>query len=158
MNKDEKTLRCIRDIANWLSCAFDPDDGCGFSYDLDKHGRKLNYSIVTLNNTIAPPLAQAAKLLKDPKLAEIANRAMSTVLVRRPAIDGKFYCKIHWNQLSDGKYVFSENKDQPAAGILLRRDFMPLIKNKATVNTPMVVNNIHIGDVCSTRERTSGAI
>ena len=37
-------------------------------------------------------------------------------------------------------------------------EHIPLIKNKATVNTPMVVNSIHIGDFCSTRERTSGAI
>ncbi|MBO5681705.1 MAG: hypothetical protein J6T08_08340, partial [Lentisphaeria bacterium] len=91
LNKDEKTLRCIRDIAKWLSCAFDPDDGCGFAYDLDRRGNKLNYSIVTLNNIIAPPLAQAAKLLNDPELAKIADRAMATVLVRRPAISGKFF-------------------------------------------------------------------
>ncbi|MBQ7207508.1 MAG: hypothetical protein IJS01_06880 [Lentisphaeria bacterium] len=91
LNRDEKTLRCIRDIARWISCAFDPEDGCGFAYDLDRKGRKLNYSIVTLNNIIAPPLAQAAELLKDPKLAEIANRAMAAVLVRRPGIDGKFF-------------------------------------------------------------------
>ncbi|MBQ9501287.1 MAG: hypothetical protein IJU70_03920 [Lentisphaeria bacterium] len=91
LNKDGKTLRCIRDIARWISCAFDPDDGCGFAYDLDRKGKKLNYSIVTLNNIIAPPLAQAAELLKDPKLAEIADRAMATVLVRRPGIDGKFF-------------------------------------------------------------------
>ena len=35
-----------------------------------------------------------AKLLNDPKLAEIANRAMATVLLRRPGIDGKYFAEI----------------------------------------------------------------
>ena len=116
LNRNAKTLRCIRAIANWLSNAFDSDDGCGFAYDLDKRGAKINYSLVTLNNTIAPPLAQAAKLLNDPKLAEIANRAMATVLLRRPAIDGKFFAEY---QVFLAEYLDTVDKNTPLSRHLL---------------------------------------
>ncbi|MBO7329031.1 MAG: hypothetical protein J6W00_09710, partial [Lentisphaeria bacterium] len=116
LNKDEKTLNCIRAIANWLSKAFDSDDGCGFAYDLSKHGKKMNWSLVTMNNTIAPPLAQAAKLLNDPKLAEIANRAMATVLLRRPGIDGKYFAEY---QVFLAEYLDTIDKKTPLSRQLL---------------------------------------
>lgn len=87
---DETLKPAIRAVARQTMLAFEPDDGSGFAYDLSHDGRKLNYAATYLNPTIAPPLAEAAVILKDTTIRDVARRAMAVSFLQHPGFTGKF--------------------------------------------------------------------
>ena len=90
VTRDEEVKPFIGNMARRILCGFDPAAACGFAYDVRDDGTKLNYSVVTLNPSIVPPLAEAAVILDDPVLYDAASRAMAVCFLRSPGIAGKF--------------------------------------------------------------------
>ena len=90
LTKEKSVKPFIRKIADRIRSAFTPDFGSGFAYDVDSSGRQMRFSVVTLNFCIASPLAEAALILKDPVLFDMARRGMAAGLLRHPGISGKF--------------------------------------------------------------------
>ncbi|MBQ7207667.1 MAG: hypothetical protein IJS01_07725 [Lentisphaeria bacterium] len=90
VSRDDALKPAIRRIADRIALAFEPWEGCGFTYDLRQDGRRLNYPVVYMNLTIAPALAEAAVILDDPKLYDIARRGAAAGLLRAPGFTGKF--------------------------------------------------------------------
>ncbi|MBQ7207513.1 MAG: hypothetical protein IJS01_06905 [Lentisphaeria bacterium] len=87
---DETVKPFIGNIARRILRGFDPEAGCGFVYNLREDGTRINFSLVTMNPTIVPPLAEAAVILDDPELYDAASRGMAAMLLRSPGISGKF--------------------------------------------------------------------
>ncbi|MBR7104349.1 MAG: hypothetical protein IKC65_05350 [Lentisphaeria bacterium] len=87
---DEAVRPVIKNVARQIAKAFDPTEGCGFYYDIRKDGKKLNYAVVYMNLTIVPALAEAAVILNDPALYDIARRGAAAGLLRAPGFSGKF--------------------------------------------------------------------
>jgi hypothetical protein len=87
---DESAKPVIRRTAMRILAAFEPNEGCGFAYDIREDGTKVNYPVVYMNLTICPALAEAAVILDDAQLYDVSRRGIAAGLLRSPGFSGKF--------------------------------------------------------------------
>ena len=118
LTRDERAKTVIGNVAKQIVKAFDIPSA-GFAYDISHDGRKLNYSQTYLNYIIAPALADAAVILNDEELFDVARRAMMISFVRYPGCSGKAIGE-HMTFLSD---YLQALKNFPGAG---KQDFSEL--------------------------------
>ena len=97
---EPQVAKAIISSARWLAKGFNPGNSAGFNYDIDINGRGLNWPVSATNSLLAPPLAEASAIARDPRLFSVAERAFARVLLGRHAIDHKHFA-MEWTFLAD---------------------------------------------------------